>query len=160
MAGPYLSLRPDKGRPLPVFNPQTVPRVFQDPENRGTRACPKSSGQIQQGSVRRIFCLTGFAESLLPGTNRRAIQKGNPGSCSTRNRGWHGAVNAPMHGYQLQTHFLRPRPTAYGPGSTLIQRKTPTRGQGPQRSAESKQVSAWLIPSFIRLRRADAWAGG
>ncbi len=60
-----------------------------------------------------------------------------------RNRGRHGAVNAPVHGYQHSDNVLRPRPIASGPRSTLIQRKTPTRGQGPKRRVGQKQPYAW-----------------
>ena len=83
----------------------------------------------------------------LPDGAGMAIVKGNPGSCANRNRGWHGAVSAPCTAASIRTMFydLGPSP---GPGSTLIQRQTPKRGQGPQQQAGPKQVSAWRHPPF------------
>lgn len=57
-------------------------------------------------------------------------------------------MSAPVHGYQDDFYFFRPWPIASGPGSTLIQRRTPKRGQGPERQAGLKQVSAWRHPPF------------
>ena len=53
-----------------------------------------------------------------------------------------------MHGCQHSDNVLRPRPSCDRPGSTLIQRQTPKRGQGPQQQAGLKQVSAWRHPPF------------
>ena len=45
-------------------------------------------------------------------------------------------------------YILRPRPIASGPRSTAIWRQTPTAGQGPERQAGRKYVSAWRHPPF------------
>ena len=47
------------------------------------------------------------------------FKKGTPVAATNRHRGWHGAVNAPMHSCQLATVVLRTRPSASGPGSCI-----------------------------------------
>ena len=43
---------------------------------------------------------------LLPNRHGGVIHKGNPGPCWRRNRGWHGAVTAPVHGYRVRLQHL------------------------------------------------------
>ena len=88
-----------------------------------------------------------FTIISLPSPARVVIEEGNPGSCANRNRGWHGAVRAPVHGYQPRVRFYDPAQLHWA-GSTLTWRRTPGRGQGPQRQAGRKHVSAWRHPPF------------
>ena len=45
----------------------------------------------------------------MPIRSAGVIHKGNPGPCVNRNRGRHGAVSAPVHGYLLGLSTVRPR---------------------------------------------------
>ena len=74
-------------------------------------------------------------------------KKGTPASVGT-DTGAGTARLAPPCMATDTVSFFRPRPTANGPGSTLIWRQTSVRGPGPQRQVERKQVSAWLCPPF------------
>ena len=47
--------------------------------------------------------------------------KGNPGPCGNRNRGWHGAVCAPVHDYLLNQTFFGPVSAATDTGPALSQ---------------------------------------
>ncbi len=40
----------------------------------------------------------------------RLLKKGTPASAANRHRGWHGAVNAPVHGCFRETLFYDPDP--------------------------------------------------
>ena len=46
-------------------------------------------------------------------------KKGTPAPAANRNRGWHGAVRAPVHGYHRRTIFYDPDPPLMGRGQLL-----------------------------------------
>ena len=46
-------------------------------------------------------------------------KKGAPAPAANRNRGWHGAVRAPVHGYHRRTIFYDPDPPHMGRGQLL-----------------------------------------
>ena len=60
--------------------------------------------------------------------------KGNPGPCGNRNRGWHGAVCAPVHGYRISKRFSAPY-------QLLLIRGQPYLGPGiaPQKQGDEYQ---------------------
>ena len=85
--------------------------------------------------------------------------KGNPGPCGNRNRGWHGAVCAPVHDYLLNQTFFGPVSAATDTGPALFKAGNRHAGAGRRVPAARQAVVSCGTPSkdLRRARRKKRW---
>ena len=81
------------------------------------------------------------------------FKKGTPASAANRHRGWHGAVNAPMHSCLAGIPF-RPRPTANGPGSLLSGVRRRQQDQGHSYKQDENDPHGYCPPYPLAPCRA------
>ena len=85
--------------------------------------------------------------------------QGNPGPCGNRNRGWHGAVCAHVHGYLLNQTFFGPVSVATGTGPALFKAGNRPAGAGRRVPAARQAVVSCGAPlkDLRRARRKKRW---
>lgn len=82
---------------------------------------------------------------------RTSYLKREPRNClAGQNRGWHGAVSAPVSDYHLGclTFTTSAHLTSFEPRSTVTWPCRPVTGSGSGRRARREVVSAWLCPPY------------
>ena len=86
------------------------------------------------------------------------FKKGTPASAENRHRGWHGAVNAPVHGCRFRELFFDPDPSHWAGVNcySAMDAENRTKATAISRMKTIRMATALLF----RLRRAERMVEG